>query len=259
MPANQFPYRYEVLLLKHLFVDETYQRPLTNFVKRIESNFEPALVGTLVVSERSRNKYAVVDGQTRMTAMQNQGLTHGPCLVYSGLSPAEEADLFSRLQTERKGMVAATRFRAEVIARKPFAVDLDRIVKEEGFTIGLSVQDGFSIQAIGALETIYRGMKSRRAKHSLDEELLRNVLRVTKGAWPRMPEGAKSGAFLRGLGYFLNTKDNVDLERLTQRLGKVQPSELARRAEQLREGRGMSGNSPAYMAEAIEAQYRKTR
>lgn len=263
---GKVPYRYEILPIKHLFVDESYQRPLTNFVKRIEEKFDPALVGTLVTSERGKTKFAVVDGQTRMTAMRRRGLTEAPCLIYANLTEADEADLFARLQTERRGMVAANRFRAEVIAKKPFAVALDRIVQDEGFSIGVNVQDGYCINAVAALETIYRGMKSRRAKFQPDEDLLRDVLQIVKGAWPKMPEGAKSGTMLRGLGYYLmfapdgkvrSKAQQVDFDRLTTKLGKVQPSELARRAEQLREGRGMSGNSPSYMAEAIAAQYSK--
>jgi hypothetical protein len=265
---KDFPYRYEVLPIKQLFVDETYQRPLTSFVKRIKEHFDPALVGTLVTSERSKTKFAVVDGQTRMTAMREVGLERAPCLIYTGLTEADEADLFSRLQTERRGMVAANRFRAQVIAKDPFAVALNNIVQEEGFTVGTDTQsNNFCINAIGALETVYRGMKSRRAKFEADEELLRDVLTVLKNAWPKMPEGAKSGALIRGLGYFLlyDEKDQprgdggaqVDFERLTRQLSKVQPSQLARNAELLREGRGMSGNSPKYMAEAIHAQYRK--
>lgn len=264
------PYRFAVLPLKYMIVD-AYQRPLTNFVDEIEQDFRPALVGTVCVSKRSNTKYAVIDGQTRVEGMRRLGMVDVPCLVYENLTPALEAALFADFQTKRRGMHSASRFLAQVIAEEPEAVDINAIARKAGFKI--SVQGSRSgtpeIAAVGALEFAYRGTQSKRRKDR-DPELLKDVLDVIQGAWPRLPDTAKGAVMVKGIAWYLARDPDdlkklrpankvVDYERLIDRLQRVTPSELAKRAEGLREGRGMSGNSPAYMAEAIHAQYRKQR
>lgn len=254
------PYRFAIVPLKHLFTD-AYQRPLTSFVEKIESHFNPALVGTLAVSERSKTKFAVIDGQTRAEGMRRAGKTEAPCLVYHGLSQAEEAALFSLFQTERRGMTSANRFNAQVVAKDPTALAINEILEGLGFEIGVSSARNV-IGAVAAVEYCYHGARTGlAAKKIANAELLVKVLETIKGAWPTLPDTAKSAQMIRGLGFFLANQgkdlSDANIARLVARLSKVQPSELATRAQQLREGRGMSANSPAYLAEAIEAQYRK--
>lgn len=250
-----FPYRFEIVPIEHMIVD-AYQRPLTTFVNRIEAKFDPALVGTLCLSERSKTKFAVIDGQTRMEGMRRLGLTEAPCIVYFSLTREQEADLFAKLQTERRGMTSAARFKAEVIAGKAHAVEINNIVEGLDLTIDHNV-GGPALRAVGALEFAYFGASGARRKKKAHPELLAATLEVIKDAWPKLPDTAKSAVMIRGMAHYLKANPNVDTTRLARQLSKVQPSELAKRAESLREGRGMSGNSPAYMAEAIEAQYRK--
>lgn len=265
MPDNgNLPYHFAVLPLKNMIVD-AYQRPLTSFVEKIEREFDPALVGTICVSERPRHKYAIIDGQTRAEGMRRTGLTDAPCIVYTGLSPAEEAELFSKFQTERRGMTSSSRFKAQVIAGHPDAVAIQQIVEAAGLSVDQNTKNNNAVAAVGAMEFVYQGTFGRRGKdNGKHPELLRTTLQVITEAWPRLPDTAKSAVMIRGLGWYLartpegKQRTNLpDMERLVSRLKKVTPSDLAKRAEALREGRGMSGNSPAYMAEAIEAQYRK--
>lgn len=253
-----WPYQFEIVPIKYLTVD-AYQRPLTSFVDKIVKNFNPALVGCLCVSKRSNTKFAVIDGQTRAKGMERLGMKEAPCVVFTGLSREQEAALFALFQTERRGMTSAARFNAEVIAKVPTALAINEVVEGIGFRIDHA--DGpNTIKAVAAVEYVYHGAKGGK-KSQGDPELLAKTLEIIKAAWPKLPDTAVSATMIRGLGYFLAKKENqnVDLDKLALRLGKVSPSELAKRAEQLREGRGMSGNSPIYLAEAIEAQYRKTR
>jgi Family of unknown function (DUF6551) len=264
---GELPYRFAIVPLKEMIVD-AYQRPLSTFVDRIADHFDPALVGTLCVSERSATKYALIDGQTRAEGMKRVGLAVAPCIVYEGLTRAQEAALFSKFQTERRGMTSASRFKAQVIANDPSAVAIDKIVREQGYEIDTNLSNPGALRAVAALEKVYRGMYDRRYKggEHTDPELLNDVLMILRAAWPRLPDTAKSAVMIQGLGFYLartldgkprKSRSEVDVERLIERLAKITPSDLAKRADALREGRGMSGNSPAYMAEAIEAQYRK--
>jgi hypothetical protein len=258
-----WPFRYEVLPLAKLRVDEEYQRPLTTFVKKIEANYDPAMVQTLIVSEREDGKwYAVIDGQTRMTAMRNRNLTHAPCVVYVGMNQGQEAALFAKFQTERRGMTSASRFRAQVIAKDLNASVIDALVKDCGYYIDQNDthDDGRNIRAVGALEFVFwncSGSRRPRADMSnANPELLKRTLRIIQSAWPPPHPNALSATMIRGIGQYLRDYGSrIEDDKLVARLKKLQPSELARRAEQLREGRGMEGNSPVYLAEALASEY----
>lgn len=255
---NGLPYEFAVVPIKHLVID-AYQRPLTTFVEKIEHHFDPIMVGTLVLSKRSQTKYAVVDGQTRAEGMKRRGLSHVPAIVLEGLSREGEANLFSRLQRERRGMHSAARFKADVIGGDEQAVDLNKAIEDAGFFIDQNMAVGdTAISAPAALEFVYHGCnKGKKAQAVQMPELVADVLDVIRGSWPKLPKGARSAVIIKGVGQFLMDNENVDYDRLKDRLSRVQPSELGRRADLLREGAGVSGNSPKYMAEAIASQYKR--
>lgn len=243
---SQWPYSFEVLEVGRLFVDESYQRPLTTFAGKIERNFDPALVGTLVVSERGKNRYAIVDGQTRAAAIVNLAAEDKapigvPCLVYHGLSQADEARLFARLQKERRGIASAHRFRAAVVAGEEEAIAITALAEAAGYEIGANAKT--ELTAVAALERVYRR----------GPELLERTLSVSRRAWPDV---IPSGAIIRGLGKLLGQDSRVDDGRLVERLRTVTVDELRRRALALSEGMGGSGNAETYMAQAIEGVYR---
>lgn len=262
--TRQLPFVYEIVKIDHLFTDE-YQRPLTNFADEIENDFDPALVGTIAASRRSKTKLAVIDGQTRVEAMRRLGLAEVAAIVYQDITPAQEAALFYKFQTKRRNMLSQNVFKAKVFAEEPQAVAINKVVEEEGFFIGNPTNGNGSIPATGALQFVYQGTVSgKRGEKNEDPQLLHDTLRVIKKAWPALPLNAKSRLMITGLGWFLARESDgtvrtteIDEERLVNRLSKTTPSDLARKAEMMREARGMSGKAPAYMAEAIDAQYRK--
>jgi hypothetical protein len=242
--VSEWPYSFEILNVTELFVDETYQRPLTNFAARIEKNFDPALVGTLVVSKRSDNRYAVVDGQTRAAAILN--LSSGdkapvgvPCLVYHGMAQSDEASLFARLQKERRGIASAHRFRAAVVAGEPEAIEIEKIANAAGYQIGAA--GGGKLSAVAALEKVYRR----------SDGILERTLKILRQAWP---EVVPPGDVIRGIGGLI-AQEPINDERMTERLAAVSPEQLQRRAGALSEGMG-GGHREKYMALALGAVYR---
>lgn len=243
MSTHSLPYHFEILTPSQLTIDESYQRPLSHFVETIVENYDPALLQTLAVAER-RNTYSVIDGQTRLVALRRLGEMQVPCLVYSGLTRAQEALLFSRFQTERRGIRPFHRFRAQLRGGDLEARAIDKIVRATGWTLTefTSPHSGGIIGCIGALESVYRS----------DPELLEQTLLVLRSAFPEHPGSAE---LVRGLAYFLDHEPDVDEDALVAKLAAVSPQELGRRASALREGRGHGGASPRYMAEAISAVY----
>jgi hypothetical protein len=262
-----WPYTFRVLPLKQLFVDESYQRPPTNFSKKIVKRFNPALVGTLCVSERSKTRFAIMDGQTRWISMGELGKPEAPCLVFHGLKPADEALLFGLFQTERRGVTSASLFKSKVAAKDPVAVAIDEVVTNLGWVIPETKTTApNALQAPGALVFVYHECKTGEAARKIhNPQLLAQVLETIETAWPKRPPTAKGAEMIRGLGFFLNRQQksakpkdrDVDLERLALKLGRMQPSELFDRARKLREGEGVTTSSPKYLADAILKVYQK--
>lgn len=243
--SGDWPYRFEVAPLDRLFVDKAYQRPLTSFAQVVAEDWNPALVGTLIASERSGGRLAIVDGQTRMHGASKNGVEGLPCVVYTGLSRSQEAELFADLQTKRRGMATYLRFRAALVARRPEAVAIAALVQSAGFELDTE-ETPRTVKAIAALEYVYRR----------DPALLQRVLDVIAQAWPNPETDYRaSGEMIRGLAVFLTRESKVDIARLIDRLSAVTPAQLRHRSNALKEGSGSGGGSPGYMADAILGVY----
>jgi hypothetical protein len=256
---GDWPYHFALIPLDNLFIDPSYQRPLSSFAERIKRDYNPAMVGTLVVSERNdrrrKAQYAVVDGQTRMYGMGANGEPVAPCLVYTDLSPAQEAKLFADLQTQRRGMATSLRFRAALVSGDEEAQTIAAVARAVGMKIA-GDGDLSGIKSIAAVEWLYRR----------DPTLLRRVLEIVSAAWPddAPPEGSTvqdprtRGEILRGVGRFILEHDPDD-ERLIERLSKVTPTQLRHRANALREGSGIGGSWDRYVREAMIGVYARGR
>lgn len=247
MPERaDWPYRFALIPHEHLFVDVEYQRPLTSFVESVANEYDPALIGTLIVSERGKDKFAIIDGQTRHEGMARNAEPLMPCLVYMGLSRADEAKLFADLQTKRRGMATYLRFRAALVAKLPEALAIAKIATDAGFELD-KVETPRTLKAISALESVYRR----------DPELLERVLATIAAAWPDADtEGRASGDMIRGLDVFYRREDRIDDRRLVERLAKIPPRTLRHRANALQEGAGSgTGGRAGYMADAILGVY----
>ncbi len=230
----EWPYRFELVPVEETWIDRRYQRDL----KPILTEFNPALVGTLVASDRmSRGKrLSIIDGQRRRDLVNNEGLPTIPCVVFYDLTVEREAELFALLQKERKGITPYERFRAELTAGHRTALAINAMVREEGFELADQEPDMRHIRAIRGVERIY----------GRDPELLRNVFR------------AASEKMLAGVAKFLDETPDLDWDKFIARLKNVTPSTLDIRATQLRDSKGLTGSSPSFLAEVIRTQYRRT-
>jgi hypothetical protein len=262
-PAK-FPYRFEVVRLELTFVDGLYQRPLTSLAEQIGENFDELLVQTLTLSERSGEKktaprgpndepFAVVDGQTRRAGALTFGVVELPALVYMGLTRADEASLFSRLQRNRRNMMTHERFRAALVAGEPEAKGIAAILKRFGYQVGpRGAESRKTIQAVAALEVLYRR----------DPLLLEKTIRVIDAGWgqhPRLNE-VFSAEMIRGVGRVLaDPKTNVDEGQLIARMQMNDPIRVKMNADHLRAGSSGSGSAAVFMAQAIMGVYNSKR
>lgn len=250
--SDEFPYGYELLRVGHLFVDDRYQRPLTRLVAKIVDDFDARLLGALYVSEREANRsYAVMDGQTRWTALRRLGFEVAPCLIYHDLSVAQEAQLFIHWQKDRLNNRPFHRFHASITAEDPESMAIDLLVRATGFELSDVSVGPVNIAAIGALERTYRR----------GPDTLRRTLQTIYQAWASHHIQATSGEMIAGIGYFFYRAEQdgltVDDERLVRRLSISDPREILLRASHLRQGVGHGGGSPNYVADVILSEYKR--
>lgn len=255
-PAEEWPYRFDIIPLDELFVDERYQRPLSSYWKQVRDKFNPRQVGTFTVAPRGRKGYAVIDGQTRLNAMRAReelGLAippGAPCLVYDDLRRGEEAALFADLQTERKGMRSYDAFRARLVAgataegrkREPVqrALAVAKIATDLGFDLGVE-ETKDTLQSVGALLNI----------HKKGDDHLRDVLSIIAECFGTRNHQATSAEMLYGLSWFLLKQDQLDRDRLVDRLKVTEISTLKHRASGLREGKLPGSGTGRYVGQAI--------
>lgn len=259
-PEGKRPH-WEVLPLSQLDVDNTYQRPLTKFVETIVADFDYALIGVLCVSQRTKTKYMIIDGQTRAAALDRLGFTDGPCLVYTGLKPEDEASLFARFQTERKSMASALLYKAQVRAKVPHIIAMNAVIEGLGFRVNDNAYELHDLQVPGALKWIFQGCKGGKAAQGVqDEWLLATTLQTLEAAYPTLPKEARGSEFLKGLALFIHkNRKSLNKDKLVAGLARETPDNLMDLARLRRRSKQGSGSSPKWLAEIIGDQYRKAR
>ncbi len=131
-----------------------YQRPTnTAQVDKIVAHFDEAKLGLPIVSERS-GQYHLLDGAHRVAALRRLGYTHAKCLVLTGLSYQDEAEYFRTQNQNSRPLTIYNQFKAGLEAGDEQCVQIDRITRANGFTVGMSNRSFNSISAIHALTTV---------------------------------------------------------------------------------------------------------
>lgn len=238
---DDWPYEYDVLDIGDLIVDPAYQRDLKpQQLKRMVSHFKPSLLGTITVNVRKNSDIALIDGQHRVATLAQIGRRRIAACVFEGLTRAQEAELFSDLQNERRNTTSVEKFNARLVFDKQ-AKDIRKIAGESGWEIGNN-----GLRCIAELDKLYA--------RDGDGSILGRALRASKRAWPEAAaKEAAHGSIISGLGRFI-AEQNPDDERLITRLGRVTSQEVLFRADQLRQGKG-SGSATIFVTEVVQGLY----
>lgn len=207
-----------------IVADVRYQRPVEEHrVQKIADNFDETLFGVLEVSRRN-GKCAVFDGQHRLEAARLLGMKDVPCLVHDGLAPEQEAELFVRLQRERKNINPRDRFKARLFFGDPVAIDIDRIATEAGWEIKPNAADAktdvWRIRAVSALERVYNQHGAQR---------LTETLRTLHGWWAG-DKKATDGMLIEGMALFLRLYEGKLRDEHIEALRSTSPTVILRRA-----------------------------
>jgi hypothetical protein len=223
---REWPFTVELLPLEWLFADSRYQRdPIKPFIQQSVARFDPTLVGTLDVSMREPDRFAILDGLQRSEIVKQVDKRAVWCSVYRGMGLNDEAEFFVSKNRERRNMHPFYALRARKVAGDSAARAIFRTVDDIGFKLSSTntKRSGEVIVAIGALEEVYGRTSLARPNGSL-QPALATIQEAFGGR-----EGATEGSILRGFGRFYQAfyDDDISHKQLIEKLQDIGPKKLA--------------------------------
>lgn len=97
-----------------MIIDESYQRVLSNNVKKLMKDWDNNQCTFLLVSFRDE-KFYVIDGQHRLSVAKAKGIVELPCEIRVGLTREQEALLFARQTVNIKKLSPLDTYKANVV------------------------------------------------------------------------------------------------------------------------------------------------
>lgn len=210
-------YRIQDVPLGKMTTSPKVQRELKQHrVDYLIANFDLDDFGQPVVSWRD-GKYFIIDGQHRIEAVKHW-LGNGweiqkiECRVYQGLSEAEEADMFDRLN-DVLIVSAFDRFRIRVEAGRDEESEIAKVLKQENLVISRDEVPG-AVSAVGTLVRVYERS---------DSDVLAKTLRIIRDAFG--DAGFRAGV-IDGIGHLCQRyngalDEKVAIDRLSLTRGGV--------------------------------------
>jgi hypothetical protein len=130
----------ETVDIRRLLIDHSYQRGEVSRrgSEEMARAFNWSSFGTVTVMQRSNGNLYIVDGQQRVAAAKlREDITRVPCLIFRSLGVDHEARAFLAMNSKRRPVSSADKYRAAVMCGEPLECDLDRWLQENGFTVEL--------------------------------------------------------------------------------------------------------------------------
>jgi len=235
--------QYRKLPVKKLKTAKSYQRQMNQaMVKKIVKGFVEDAFGVLVVGIRKDGSHWVVDGQTRLAAAKQLGMTSVPCVWFKSSGQEQEAKMF-RLVNNHRAVTRLQRTHAMLAEGQPDIVKMNRTIKKCGMQIGFTGTAGYGIiRSIAPVQAMS------------GEDYLERALTVIGESWDGQDE-AVSASILSGFQVFYHKYgEAIDDTRLTQMLSKTTASKIRINGDARRMDGG--GRGPA-VCEAIRAVYNR--
>lgn len=230
-----------------LFVDRNFQRPLNeNFVAKITEGFVPEMLGVLDVSDVGNGTYSVYDGQHRLAALRLMNREQVLCSV-SDLTPERQAELFVRLQMERRRVHTTDQHRAAVFSGDVRAVALDKIVTDGGWRIANAKNLHGVLACAGALNEAFERYGPESIERSLD---------FIDQTWGKDDVSARNASVVHGAALFFFRYPEVPVSELAAKLGK-HPAQHVIRMTRAHKDIGLGKTYYAAMARVLVDEWNK--
>lgn len=202
-----------------------YQRPVAQKdVDKIVREWNGREVTPVVVSFRD-GKFNVVDGQHHIEAMRQKAGGRDvivPCIIHTGMTYEQEAELYARLDRDKKRLTLRQYTKAVVEAGSDANIlEVKRLTEDVGFIWALGEPTGepFEIAPIRALINAYQ---------LLGGEGFARMLSLMAGAWRGTPNSLKA-SMLSGMALFIKTYETELHDRtFIRRMSLVSPDEIIR-------------------------------
>lgn len=219
-------FKYGVVKTENIKAAE-YQKPVeTARVSRIVARFNPAKLGSVLLSDRKDGTYAIVDGQHRLAAVRQMNIDEIHAVILEGLTVEQEADLF---RTQNENVVppnAIDQFRAGVVAKDPHYLTIKAILDKYGYAVSDDSRP-YHVRAVGTLTGIV-------CQH--DFAVLDKTFEYIAAAWPADVSAIQRTMLVLLAEFASRYGTKVSAAQFAARMTAVHPSELAYYFDQARFG-----------------------
>ena len=223
-------------------------------VARMAADFRPHALGSITVSERADGTLVVLDGMHRAEVCRSVGHDKVPAHVYTGLTVAQEAELF-HLLNQTKQPSAISRFLARVTLGDQAAVEMSEILAAHGWRVGTAPEPG-NLASVEAMERVYRSASGALPKGT-HPEILDQTITILTAAWEHDTTSVQ-GAMLEGVAQVLGRfGSQADVEKLVAEMSDTRPAVLIGKAKALRDVQG--GTVPGALAKILVNAHNKRR
>ncbi|OOK65270.1 hypothetical protein BZL29_7711 [Mycobacterium kansasii] len=242
----------DAVRVDELFVDESYQRAVDlGRARKLAAGWDRRLAGVIEISDRGPDRsprYAVIDGQHRWEAARlRDPQASMVARVHEGLTVAEEARLFDRLNRERRRPSTWDHWQARKASGDPEVLAIERIVTGVELQIHHAPKAG-NVRCTATLEKLFALGGA---------ELIRDTLELIFQVWDLRMD-AYDAPIVHGIGLIQHyLRDRIDPERLADTLLGVVPPALRTHAAAL--GETLTGTAGVRMATTIMVLYNRNR
>lgn len=218
---------FEMIPINNLVSNQEYQRNISaSHIRRMAEDFDLYQINPVKVSRRE-GKNNVFNGQhTIETVAYVSGSRDTPvwCMVYSGLTYQEEAEIFANQQKHSRALSAFDTFKAQIEAGSDAELLIKAAVEDYGYTISSKKEAG-TITAVGTLSYTLK---------NYGYEVLDRTLRLCLGAWEGDPNSLTAN-ILKGIRQLVvafgeELKDDL----FTDKVGATSLRDIGRTAKERR-------------------------
>lgn len=217
---------YDLVRVGDCFIDMAYGREVEDRALAKFDTWSDKMAGAIVLSLRDDGRFAILDGGHRLTKYR---MMHGDdaqmrALIYIDLTVAEEADLWSGFNRDRKKTQPSEEFKSDLTALRPDAIEIQSILDSLG--LHFAARGASKENAIEGIETV------RKLHRDYGTNSVREILRTLRDSMGT-GEGAIQAMIIKGLASFatryygLPTFDKARLEMILTTHSAAQIKSLA--------------------------------
>lgn len=238
--------------LDDLLVESDAQRPTDEKrAQDIADKWNPNMVGIIKVAmDPVTGDLYIMDGGHRVAAARLVGITELDAEVHYGLDKKARADLFLKLQRNRKDVRIHEQYLVGLTAGYEREVKIQEVLDSMGLKVGGS-NSANTIKTVRVMEQIYDVGGAN---------LLRSTLNHCKVAFSSFPTKMWSASLMGGISLILSKfhgDPNFQPKRFIATLRKHDPQGWDQIAGAVSYGRAGSMTRGQFMAEAMIAEYNK--